>query len=112
MLLELLARNVIASWDSGDLARAVREMGEYLEEMGAARKRHGFTIVAARSNCAEPSGGEIEIDDDPLLSVGENGVWVSAWVHVPNDPDLPKPPPGYSAEELDRDNPYNQWMHE
>jgi len=21
-------------------------------------------------------------------------------------------PPGYTAEELDRDNPYNQWMHE
>ena len=23
----------------------------------------------------------------------------------------PTPPPGYTAEELDRDNPYNQWMH-
>ena len=22
------------------------------------------------------------------------------------------PPPGYTAEELERDNPYNQWMHE
>lgn len=24
----------------------------------------------------------------------------------------PTPPPGYTAEELDRDNPYNQWMYE
>ena len=24
----------------------------------------------------------------------------------------PVPPPGYTAEELDRDNPHNQWMHE
>lgn len=112
MLLELLARNVIASWDSGDLARAVREMGEYLEEMDAVRKRHGFTIAAARGDYEDPSDSTIEIDDDPLLSVGEDGVWVSAWVYIPNDTDLPKPPPGYSAEELDRDNPYNQWMHE
>lgn len=22
------------------------------------------------------------------------------------------PPPGYTAEELDRDNPYDQWMYE
>lgn len=25
---------------------------------------------------------------------------------------VPRPPPGYTAEELERDNPYNQWMHE
>jgi hypothetical protein len=24
----------------------------------------------------------------------------------------PTPPAGYTAEELDRDNPYNQWMQE
>jgi hypothetical protein len=22
-----------------------------------------------------------------------------------------QPPPGYTADELERDNPYNQWMH-
>lgn len=26
--------------------------------------------------------------------------------------DFPLPPVGYTAEELDRDNPYNAWMHE
>jgi hypothetical protein len=25
---------------------------------------------------------------------------------------LPKPPPGYTAEELERDNPYNAWMQD
>jgi len=25
---------------------------------------------------------------------------------------IPKPPKGYTAEELERDNPYNQWMNE
>lgn len=24
----------------------------------------------------------------------------------------PLPPPGYTADELERDNPYNQWMYE
>jgi hypothetical protein len=27
-----------------------------------------------------------------------------------SDPFAPKPPAGYTAEELERDNPYNQWM--
>jgi hypothetical protein len=26
------------------------------------------------------------------------------------DPSVPLPPPGYTAEELERDNPHNQWM--
>lgn len=131
MLLEQLARNCLSTWDSGDLARAIREMGEYLKEVDAERQRHESTIEVARGDYEEPSGGEIEIDDDPLLSVGEDGMWVSAWVWVPIEADaeepaegtpgdsrededsgLPKPPPGYTAEELDRDNPYNQWMHE
>jgi hypothetical protein len=28
------------------------------------------------------------------------------------DTSVPKPPPGYTAEELERDNPYNQWTNE
>lgn len=30
----------------------------------------------------------------------------------PLDASLPKPPPGYTAEELERDNPYNQGMND
>ena len=28
------------------------------------------------------------------------------------DQSVPLPPPGYTAEELERDNPYNQWLFE
>jgi len=28
--------------------------------------------------------GEIEIDDDPEISEGDDGTWVQAWVWVPN----------------------------
>lgn len=34
------------------------------------------------------------------------GVYDMQWVK-----DEPVPPPGYTADELERDNPYNQWMY-
>ena len=37
------------------------------------------------------------------------GVFDMKWVQ--KDPDL-TPPPGYTADELERDNPFNQWMYE
>lgn len=30
----------------------------------------------------------------------------------PTAENVVKPPPGYTAEELEKDNPYNQWMNE
>lgn len=42
-------------------------------------REHDGTIEAARSNYA---GDDVEIDDKPLLSVADKGVWVSAWVWV------------------------------
>lgn len=30
---------------------------------------------------------------------------------APEGDGLPKPPPGYTAEELERDSPYNQWLY-
>jgi len=32
--------------------------------------------------------------------------------HPALDTDEVEPPAGYTAEELERDNPYNQWMYE
>lgn len=29
---------------------------------------------------------------------------------IPDDWELPQPPAGYTADELERDNPFNQWM--
>jgi hypothetical protein len=43
---------------------------EYIEQ---ARRR--FSAVTS----------EIEIDDEPVISVAEEGVWVSAWVWVPRE---------------------------
>lgn len=128
MLLEQLARNVIASWESGDPEKAITDLDNFLKVLDQERIDHEGTIAAAVDNYAWDSGG-ISFDANPLLSVADDGVFVSAWVWVPIEADaeepaegtpgdsredsgLPKPPPGYTAEELDRDNPYNQWMHE
>ena len=51
------------------------------------RASHEGTIQAARSNYAEPSDNDIEIDEVPLLTDAGDGVWVSAWVWVRTDED-------------------------
>lgn len=52
---------------------------EALHDADPEQKNHDGTINAARSNYCND---ECEIDDKPLLSVGDEGVWVSAWVYV------------------------------
>ena len=44
-----------------------------------------------QANCAEDikraralASNELEIDDAPMVSIGDQGVWVSAWVWAPS----------------------------
>jgi hypothetical protein len=37
---------------------------------------------------------------------------VQAYIRESRAEKSPTPPPGYTAEELERDNPYNNWMRE
>lgn len=39
-------------------------------------------IARARQRYCERSSDDIEIDDDPKLSRGDDGCWVQAWVWV------------------------------
>lgn len=41
-------------------------------------------VEVARRDYARPSDDRIEIDDHPALSVGDEGVWVAAWLWVDN----------------------------
>ena len=36
-------------------------------------------------------GSNVEIDDEPATSEADSGVWVAAWVWVPNDEDDDEP---------------------
>ena len=86
LMLEQLARAAVkahAENNEVDLDRALNALDGQLDEIAADRIAHEDTITAARSNYAEPSDGDIEIDDEPMLSVADEGVWVSAWVWVP-----------------------------
>lgn len=82
MVYEAIARH--HWWGNHEqLTKAITELPAQVQ----ARQDHEFTIQAARSNYAEPSDNDIEIDDTPLLSVADDGVWVSARVWVPIDSD-------------------------
>lgn len=85
MLLEDLARAVVANWETGDLAAAVRELSSYLDSLAADRERFKQQIAEASSRYADDN---ISVDgDDCLISdCGDDvGVWVSAWVFVPGE---------------------------
>jgi vacuolar-type H+-ATPase subunit E/Vma4 len=56
-----------------------------LQEADKNRADHELTIKAARLNYCWDSDSGIEIDEDPLLSVGDDVVWVNAWVKVTLD---------------------------
>lgn len=69
-----LAKAVLAGIASEELAHQVLEMQGRLagdEEV----------VTEARRLYASD---DIEIDDVPLVSIGERGAWVSAWVWVPS----------------------------
>lgn len=87
--IETAAREVVKNWEKGDLAGAVRELSKALTEIDEARTKHAAAIAVARQQCND----ELEIDDVPLLSVSENGVFVGAWVYVPNQKAVDSEPP-------------------
>lgn len=83
MLLEKLAHDVITAWKAGSgLAASIDALKTQLAEISSIRGAHADVITEARGDYAEPSNYGIEIDEEPFLSIGEAGIWVSAWVWV------------------------------
>lgn len=58
--------------------KAVAAALQDVEQAVALRSSYADEIEEARAQCDD----DLEIDDDPVLSEGEDGVWVSAWVFV------------------------------
>lgn len=75
-LLELL--------EQGRAAIALQAVKEKLEQAREDLDAYENSIDAARSNYADGSDDDVEIDDIPVLSPSDKGVWVGAWVWVPN----------------------------
>ena len=84
MRLEDLARAVVANWEGGDLAAAVRELSAHLDEITENRERFKHEIDEASNRYGDDN---LSIDDDCFISdCGDGvGVWVSAWVFVPGE---------------------------
>lgn len=83
LTLERLARDVIASWEHGDLAAAVRALDERLREIAADRVRHRDLIERAIGIYADD---DIDIDaDDTFISGSDEGAFVMAWLWMPGD---------------------------
>lgn len=60
------------------LRKALADCGEAID----VRETYAGEIESARNTYCMGSDDNIEIDDDPVLSVGEEGLFVSAWVWV------------------------------
>ena len=76
------AKAVVENWEHGDLAGAVSRLDMALLNIEQASFEE---IEAARETYVEGSNDDIEIDDEALRSRSPNGVWVQAWVYVPNE---------------------------
>lgn len=76
------AKAVVNNWETGDLAGAVFGLDSALLNIEQASPEE---IDVARETYVEGSNDDIEIDDDALRSRSPNGVWVQAWVYVPNE---------------------------
>lgn len=78
------AHDVVAQWETGDLAEAVRNLDAAIQAFDSPEIR---ASDAERAAAEEIHGSdEVEIDSDALVSHADDGYWVSASVWVPVEP--------------------------
>jgi hypothetical protein len=62
---------------------ALRDAASKVDAAWVESQAFAEEIETARELYAMGSDDDVEIDDHPMLSVADEGVWVSAWVWVP-----------------------------
>lgn len=77
-----LAQAVLAGGENA--MKLAQELKADVERLSGESVAHGGAIEAARS---EYANDDLEIDDQPILSIGDEGIWVNAWVWVPTKSD-------------------------
>lgn len=82
LILETLARELVAKLETwpGVHPDHYAQLKSWLKETDQERRDFPDILKQARGLHASD---EVEIDDDPFLSIADEGVWVSAWVWVP-----------------------------
>lgn len=66
---------------------------------------------------AQHTGSDLEkftqlVVNETVSWISDNVTYIDYHTHNKLNTHFNLPPPGYTAEELHQDNPYNQWMHE
>ena len=69
------------AWRGVLLAR----LNDRILEARAETRAHAEQIEAAREHCDASWDSTVEVDIEPPVSPSETGVWVGAWVWVPNE---------------------------
>ena len=60
-------------------------LNDRILEARAETLAHAEQIEAAREHCDASWDSTVEVDIEPPVSPSETGVWVGAWVWVPNE---------------------------
>lgn len=60
-------------------------LNDRILEARAETLAHAKQIEAAREHCDASWDSTVEVDIEPPVSPSETGVWVGAWVWVPNE---------------------------
>lgn len=81
--LEVLARQVIANWSDGNLARAIRNLHVELGRLDRERALHKKAIADLKDAFSEDP--DFEIDGCPLVASGSGGVFIGVWYWVADD---------------------------
>lgn len=78
LMLERLAREVVARWDHGDLAQAMHALDQRLQEVAEDRVRHRGLIERA---IGLYQSDDIAIDlEGTFISESEEGAFVMGWL--------------------------------
>ncbi|MFP5474146.1 MAG: hypothetical protein ACLGJD_10915 [Gammaproteobacteria bacterium] len=83
--LQIAARRVVESWEGGDLAAAVRDLGKQLQRQRDLQVKYPRAVELAQDRYDSPRSAHtgIQVDDGAALSESDEGVWVSAWLLIP-----------------------------
>ena len=71
--------------ENGPTGIVLARLTDRILEARAETKAHAKQIVAAREHCDASWDSTVEVDIEPPVSPSETGVWVGAWVWVPNE---------------------------
>ena len=82
---DVIADIAFAPNANGPNGVVLARLNDRILEARAETLAHAEQIEAAREHCEVSWDSTVEVDIEPPVSPSETGVWVGAWVWVPNE---------------------------